>query len=170
MFLFTTLKLFSCSFWVLYFQTRRHELVTGHHLSRILDSEMFPKICVYYWLNFNYVIVWYVMTYLSIISEPALYSKIYVAYEIKRRCNQGYLWRFNLETRNIPNIQQPRTQTLWRRTITSFETKNLYLKSMLNFWQNISTIKSSLSVANSKFSWPFDRMVARYGYSTNYFR
>jgi len=92
MFLFTTLKLFPCSFWVLYFQTRRHELVTGHHLSRILDSEMFPKICVYYWLNFNYVIVWYVMTYLSIISEPALYSKIYVAYEIKRRCHQGCLW------------------------------------------------------------------------------
>ena len=86
MFLFTALKLCSCTFWVRYFQTSRHELVTGHHLSRILDSEMFPKICVYYWLNFNYVIVWYVMTYLSIISEPALYSKIYVAYEIKRRC------------------------------------------------------------------------------------
>ena len=97
MFLFTTLKLFSCSFWVLYFQTRRHELVTGHHLSRILDSEMFPKICVYYWLNFNYVIVWYVMTYLSIISEPALYSKIYVAYEIKRRCNQRCIRKFKLE-------------------------------------------------------------------------
>ena len=79
-------KIIFVYFWVRYFQTWRNELVTGHHLSRILDSEMFPKICVYYWLNFNYVIVWYVMTYLSIISEPALYSKIYVAYEIKRRC------------------------------------------------------------------------------------